>query len=121
MTASVQDHQKCSQCDAEITADDPKYKQYVQTLEFLFPTIDACEEFNTATQSHGFSAGGLTSHIVITTLSGDSTTRVYNPDQTILSLKNVVEQELKTPCNKQCLLFKDTELKVFFPLIKNLS
>jgi hypothetical protein len=95
-----------------------QYKQYIQTLEFLFPTIAVDDEVNTAGQTL-ISTDESESHIVITTLSGECTTIVYNSNQTILSLKEIVEQELKTPCNKQSLLYNDTELKVPFKLAQH--
>ena len=110
----MRDHQKCSQCDVQIREDNVQYKQYVQTLEFLFPTVVAGEEVNAAHGQPLLSTDESESHIVITTLSGESTTLVYNPDQTILSLKDIVEQELKTPYNKQSLLYNEIELKVPF-------
>lgn len=106
-------HQKCSQCDAQVKEDNEQYKHYVETLEFLFPTFSGHDEINTAGQSVSPAVEDSTSHIVITTLSGECTTIMYNPDQTIMELKNNVEQELKTPSNKQSLLYNDTELKVF--------
>jgi hypothetical protein len=81
-------------------------------LEFLFPTVAAGDEVNTAGQSLSPTDDESASHIVITTLSGECTTLPYNPDQAILDLKDIVEQELKTPRNKQSLLYNDIELKV---------
>jgi hypothetical protein len=83
-------------------------------LEFLFPTVVAGDEVNTAGQSLSPTDDESTSHIVITTLSGECTTLPYNPDQAILDLKDIVEQELKTPRNKQSLLYNEIELKVLF-------
>lgn len=112
VTASVKDHQKCSQCDAKVKEDNEQYKQYVQTLEFLFPTLSVHDKINIVGQSASPTVKDSTSHIVIATLSGDCTTIIYNPDQTILELKDTVEQKLKTPSNKQSLLYNDIELKV---------
>ena len=111
----MRDHHKCSECDVQVTEENVQYKQYVQTLEFLFPTVAVDDEVHTAGQSLD-PTDESESHIVITTLSGECTTIVYNPNQTILSLKDIVEQELKTPSNKQSLLYNDTELKVSFKL-----
>lgn len=52
------------------------------------------------------------SHIVVTTLSGERTTLVFNPDQTIMNLKDKIEDKLNAPFNKQYLLYNDVELKV---------
>ena len=105
-------HHKCSQCPVQVTEDNEQFKQYVQTLEFLFPTVTAGDKVNAAGQSLDPTDDESTSHIVITTLSGECITLPYNPDQNILNLKDIVEQELKTPCNKQSLLYNNIELKV---------
>ncbi|CAB4033393.1 Ubiquitin-60S ribosomal L40, partial [Paramuricea clavata] len=109
VTASVRDYRKCSQCDVQVTEDNKQYKQYVQTLEFLFPTV-AVGEVNTTGQCLS-PTDESTSHIVITTLSGECISIVYNLDQTIIDVKDIVEKKLKTPCKKQCLLYNDTELE----------
>ena len=103
----MRDHHKCSQCDVQVTEDNDQYKQYVQTLEFLFPIVAASDDVNAVSDQTAHD-----SHIVITTLSGESIVLVYNPNQTILSLKDIVEQQLKTPANKQSLLYNEVELKV---------
>jgi hypothetical protein len=108
----VRDHHKCSQCDVQVTEDNVQYKQYVKTLEFLFPIIVTNDDVNTAGQPLSPTADESTSRIVITTFTGECTTIVYEPDQTILSVKDIIEQEFKISCNKQSLLYNDIELKV---------
>ena len=108
----MRDQHKCSQCGVQVVDDNLQYKQCVQTLDFLFPTVADADEMNASGQTTIYTDQS-DYHIVVTTLSGDNAVFVYNPDQTILSLKNFVEQELKTPCDKQSLLYKETELKVF--------
>ena len=103
----MRDHHKCSQCEVHVTEDNEQYKQYVQTLEFLFPIVAASDDINAVSDPTAHD-----SHIVITTLSGESIVLLYNPNQTILSLKDIVEQQLKTPANKQSLLYNQVELKV---------
>jgi hypothetical protein len=90
-----------------VTEDNEQYKEYVQTLEFLFPSVDDGDEMHNV-QSPG-------SNIVITKLLGESITIVYNPDQFILDLMVTIEKELKTPCKKQCLLYNNIELEVAYP------
>ena len=107
----MRDDHKCSECDVQVTEDNEQYMQYVQTLEFLFPTFAGGDEVNTAGQSVSPTDDEST-YIVITTLSGERISIVYNPDQTIIDVKDIVEQKLKTPCRKQCLLYNDTELEV---------
>ena len=75
-------------------------------MEFLFPTVDVDENVDQSVDAVS------TSHIIITTLSGEPITLVYNPDQTIMSVKDIVETDLNIPFNKQRLLFNDIELKV---------
>ena len=108
----MKDRQKCSQCDVEIPEDNERYEQYLRRLEFLFPTVAPTNEVNTAGESINPTDDSTTSYIVITPLSGESTTLRYNADQTILDLKVMVEKELKIPCNNQSLLYNDIELKV---------
>ena len=109
MTASVKDDHKCSQCDVHVSEENKLYKEYIRVLESLFPTVTTDDELSTAGQ---FPTSISESHIVITTLSGESTTLIYNANQTILSVQSIVEQKFKTPCNKQSLLYNNTELKV---------
>ena len=106
MTASVTDRNKCSQCDVIITRDNEKYKEYVDTLKILFPTVSASDEALISTDDESVS------HIFITTLSEKCISIAYNPEKTIADVKKFIEKELKTPCAKQCLLYNDTELKV---------
>ena len=108
----MKDKKKCSQCEAQVKEDNEQYKNYVETLEFLFPTLSGHDEIDAAGQSISPTAEDSISHIVITTLSGECTTIIYDPDQTIVELKDKVEQELKTPSNKQSLLYNDIEMKV---------
>lgn len=119
----MRDQHKCSQCGVQVKDDNLQYKQCVQTLDFLFPTVADADEMSASGQTPIYTDQS-DYHIVVTTLSGDNAVLVYNPDQTILSLKNFVEQELKTPCDKQSLLYKETELKVFpqldFPPLLNI-
>ncbi len=84
----------------------------METLEFLFPTVADDDDVNAAGQSVSSTDDNSTFHIVITTLSGESASIVYNPDQTIMDVKITIEKELKTPRAKQCLLYNDTELEV---------
>ena len=108
----MRDHHKCSQCDVQVTEDNMQYKQYVKSLEFLFPTIATGDDVNTAGQSLSPTDDESTSRIVITTFTGECTTIIYNPNQTILSVKDIVEEEFKISCYKQSLLYNDIELKV---------
>ena len=58
-------------------------------------------------------ASATSSHIVsVTTLSGECATLLYDSNKTILDLKKEIEKELKTPCDKQYLVYQNTELKV---------
>ena len=108
----MRDDQKCSQCGVQVTEDNKQYQQYIETLEFLFPTVAADDDVDAAGQTVSLTDDDSTSRIVISTLSGESVSIVYNPDYTIMDVKATVEKELKTPCRKQCLLYNDTELEV---------
>ena len=108
----MRDHQKCSQCDVQVTEDNVQYKQHIETLEFLFPTVAADNDVNAAGQRPRPINDESKGHIFITTLSGECTKLTYDPDQTIIEVKDIVEKELTTPRTKQCLFFNDTELKV---------
>ena len=108
----MKNSQKCSQCDTAVGEENIKYKNYLETLEFLFPTVEAGDDVYQ-------SADVSTSHIVVTTLSGECTTLVFNPNQTIMSVKDFVEKELNIPANKQSLLYNNIELKVCMPIISS--
>ena len=83
----------------------------METLDFLFPNVDEEEDAGVDGSSASV-ASATSSHIVVTTLSGECATLSYNPNKTILDLKKEIEKELKTPCDKQRLLYQNTELKV---------
>ena len=106
MTYDISDHEECSQCGVVIKVDNEKYKEYLETLEMLFPTVSAGDEALISTDDESIS------RIFITTLSEKSISIPYNPEKTIADVKKFIEKELKTPCAKQCLLYNDTELKV---------
>ena len=112
LTASVRDHQKCSQCDVHVTEDNEQYKEYVETLDFLFPSVDTGDN-NVNSQSAVPVAYDSTSNLVIyiTNCSGNSITIAYNPNQSILNVMTKIEDELKIPCKKQCLLYNNVELE----------
>ena len=86
----------------------------METLDFLFPNVDEEEDAGQPGPdgSSASVASATSSHIVVTTLSGECATLSYNPNKTILDLKKEIEKELKTPCDKQRLLYQNTELKV---------
>ncbi len=119
----MKNDKKCSVCDVKVTEENEHYKLYVETLEFLFPTVAADDDVDAAGQSVSSTDDNSTFHIVISTLSGESVSIVYNPDQTIMDVKITIEKELKTPCAKQCLLYNDTELEVsiYFKLVLPLT
>ncbi|XP_028396110.1 uncharacterized protein LOC114520098 [Dendronephthya gigantea] len=117
-TKSVKDDKKCSQCVAVVDEDNRQYKKYVQTLRFLFPAIITGDkptisggELATASQSGGATANDTTPNIFVTTLSGESITIVYNPEQTIMYLKSIVNEKFGIPSNKQCLLHNNEVLE----------
>ena len=86
-------------------------------MEFLFPTVDTGDNIHDG-QSPGPTARYLKSNIVIAKLSGESMTIVYNASQSLVDVMVKIEEELKTPCKKQCLLYNNIELKVLFLVSK---
>ncbi|PFX18305.1 uncharacterized protein LOC111339739 [Stylophora pistillata] len=106
VTHSVKNASKCPQCSQDVAADNPRYCEFVETLERLFPdsphllletTYDASQETN------------LTISIVM--LGGDCTVLQYHPDMTVRDLKISVGKRLGYLPEKQRLLYKDMELK----------
>ena len=97
---------KCSQCDSKVGKDNEKYQDYVDTLEYLYPNIENDDDV----VSPAITAFG--SKLFISTLSGESTTLSYDPNETILGLKKRIETSLKISSDKQLLLYKDKALKV---------
>lgn len=114
VTASVRDDQKCSQCNVRVEEDNEQYTEYVRTLEYLFPTLsdDDDDDDGNTTNQYRSSRAESTSLVFISTLSGESICLVYCPDQTIIDLKDIIEEKLETPCKKQYLLYNNTELQV---------
>ena len=121
-TASVKDSQKCSQCDTTVNDDNVQFQKYIEILDFLFPVLaDAKSEPVSPDSSNSCSLSDIPSSVVVTTLSGDCTTIQYNPNQTIQNLKDTITKHLGPPCNKQCLLYQETELKVLYNGANTLS
>ena len=88
--------------------DNETYQEYLETLDFLFPPE---EEYADSDSQAEFSASS-SGKIYVTTISGESVTLLYTPFKKIFDIKKEVENELKTPPDKQRLLFRNKELKV---------
>ena len=108
VTASVRENNKCSQCESEVKEDNETYQEYLETLDFLFPPEEEYEDSDSQAEFSATSSG----KIYVTTISGESVTLPYNPFKKIFDIKKEVENELKTPPDKQRLLFRNKELKV---------
>ena len=107
MTHFVKTANKCSQCSQDVAIDNPRYREFVETLDRLFPesphalleTTDVVSEETNPT-------------ISVVMLGGDCTVLQYNPNMTVRDLKTSVEKRLGYLPEKQRLLYKDKELKV---------
>ena len=112
VTKSVREEQKCSvsECGVRVTEDNTQYKQYVETLEFLFPTVADGEDANQA-ESLSPASNNSESEIIVTTLTGECISIEYNSSQTIKNLKDMVFKLLETSSVDKCLLYNGTELK----------
>ena len=107
-TASVKQYNKCSQCGRQVTEDNKKYQEYLETLDFLFPPEEEQEDSGYQTEFATISSGDL----YVTTMSGESVTLSYHPLKRIADIKKEVENKLKTPTKNQRLLYQNKELKV---------
>ena len=87
----------------------PQYREYVETLENLFPKYTASDA-TTETELSTSLKGSETISVVM--LGGDSTVVPYRPGMTIQDLKNFVGTQLGPAPLKQRLLYKEKELKV---------
>ena len=106
--ASVKNNKKCSQCANTVTEDNEIYKEYLETLDFLFPPEEENDESGYQAECTAVGSG----KIYVTTISGESVTLSYYPHKKIFDIKKEVENELKTPPEKQRLLYRNKELKV---------
>ena len=102
-------HKKCSQCETPVREDNEIYQEYLETLDFFFPPeVEKNDDDGYQAQR----AAAVSGKIYVTTISGESATLLYNPNKKILDIKKEVENELKTPPEKQRLLYQNKELKV---------
>ena len=90
--------------------DNEIYKEYLETLDFLFPPAEENDESGYQAECAAIGSG----NIYVTTISGESVTLTYNPNKKIFDIKKVVENELKTSPDKQRLLYQNKELKVMW-------
>ena len=97
-----------------MTEDNEIYKEYLETLDFLFPPE---EENNGGAGYQADCAAVGSGNLYVTTISGESVTLSYSPYKKISDIKKEVENELKTPSEKQRLLFQNKELKVMSLLL----
>ena len=103
-------YHKCSQCEIIVEEDNEVYREYVETLEYLFPNEE--EEMITE-NTENFKDGG---NIYVTTMSGESLMLSYHWNKRILDLKKEVQAGLKAEPEKQRLLYQNNELKVLIPI-----
>ena len=91
-----------------MTEDNEIYKEYLETLDFLFPPEEEVDESAYQAECAAIGSG----KIYVTTISGESVNLSYHPLKKIFDIKKEVENELKTPPEKQRLLYRNKELKV---------
>jgi hypothetical protein len=91
-----------------VEEDNEIYKEYLETLDFLFPPE---EEIDKSVYHPECAAVGF-GKIYVTTISGESVTLTYYAHKTIMDIKKEVEKELKTTPDKQRLIYQNKELKV---------
>lgn len=107
VTKYVEKYHKCSQCLQAVKTSDPRYCEYLETLENLFPKYSAPAA--TTENVEAISDGNETISVVM--LGGDSTVVAFRPSMTIQDLKNYVQTRLGPAPQKQRLLYKEKELK----------
>ena len=109
VTEYVEKHQRCSQCPQAVKNSNPRYLEYLEILENLFPKYTALAAM-TETELSTSLVGNETISVVM--LGGDSTVVAYKPGMTIQDLKKFVQNRLGPAPLKQRLLYKEKELKV---------
>lgn len=109
VTKYVEKHQRCSQCPQAVKNSNPRYLEYLEILENLFPKYTALAAM-TETELSTSLVGNETISVVM--LGGDSTVVTYSPGMKIQELKNFVQTRLGPAPQKQRLLYKEKELKV---------
>lgn len=97
----------CSQCFKNVTTDNLRYIEFVETLERLFP-----ETPHLLTETTDAASEDANPTISVFKLGGESTVFEYQPGMTVKHLKLLVKERLGTLPEKQRLLYKDQELKV---------
>ncbi|XP_028413485.1 uncharacterized protein LOC114536328 [Dendronephthya gigantea] len=105
--SSVKNSNKCSQCDSFVDENNKRYQQYLKTMNFLFPNEEEDEDNNSIVEMD--IAEG---EIKVITLSGEHAILKYQRRKTIRVVKEEVERELKTPPERQRLLYQEKELKM---------
>ena len=105
MTKEIESKKKCSQCGVKVEKNSKRYKEYMETLEFLFPKSQAPNVVP-------FVSAGDMSHITIINFTGESINVKYNADTTIEAVKKEVKERMKIALEQQVLLHKSEELKV---------
>ncbi|XP_046855302.1 uncharacterized protein LOC124448303 [Xenia sp. Carnegie-2017] len=103
----VQKHHMCSQCEIQVKKDNNVYREYLETLEYLYPN-EGEEEIIEEKVENGQDSG----NIFVTTMSGELLTLSYHRNKRIIDLKKEVQVGLKTEPEKQRLLYQNNELKV---------
>ena len=101
---------KCSQCENTVTEENEIYKEYLETLDFLFPP-EVENKGSAGYQAESAVVFG-SGNVYVTTISGEAVTLSYQSLKRIVNIKKEVENELKIPPEKQRLLFRNKELQV---------
>ncbi len=107
MTHFVKNANKCTQCSQHVATDNPRYCEFMETLERLFP-----ETPHLLTEATEVSPEETNQTISVFMLGGDSTVLHYRPNMSVKDLKLLVQQRLGPLPEKQRLLYRDKELKV---------
>ena len=97
----------CSQCEIQVKKDNNVYREYLETLEYLYPN-EGEEEIIEEKVENAQDSG----NIFVTTMSGELLTLSYHRNKRIIDLKKEVQVGLKTEPEKQRLLYQNNELKV---------
>lgn len=116
VTHFVKHLNRCSQCSQNVTTDNVRYCEFVETLERLFP-----ETPHLLTETTDAAPEDANPTISVFMLGGDSTVFEYQPSMTVKQLKLFVKERLGTSPEKQRLLFRDQELKVSLSYTPSLS
>ncbi|KXJ11434.1 uncharacterized protein LOC110243697 [Exaiptasia diaphana] len=108
-TEYVEKNHRCSMCDKPVAIDNPTYQECIYTLKRMFPDVEAPQPIPSTTAG----APSTNQTIMVSVMGGEVTVVQFNPNMTVVQLKNRIQEHFKVKPEQQRLLFQDKELKSY--------